>query len=228
MSVKENLEQIKERIAAAAQKAGRDPGEVTLVAVTKTFGPEAIEEAIAAGITIIGENRVQEARAKHAVIGDRVTWHLVGHLQTNKVKDALKIFSLIHSLDSRHLAEEIEKRSEKRVDCLIEVNTSGEETKFGLRPEAVFDFSEVLKEFRHINLLGLMTIGPGFAVTDPEASRPCFKLLRDLRDELAQKLDQPMPVLSMGMSADFEVAVEEGSTLIRVGTALFGARGEHV
>ncbi len=228
MSVKENLAQINGRIAAAAQKAGRDPAEVSLVAVTKTFGPEAIEEAIAAGITIIGENRVQEARAKHAVIGDRVAWHLVGHLQTNKVKDALKIFSLIHGLDSRHLAEEIEKRTPNQVDCLIEVNTSGEDTKFGLCPETVFDFSETLKDLRKINLLGLMTIGPGFAVTDPEASRPCFKLLRDLRDELAQKLDQPLPVLSMGMSADFEVAVEEGSTMVRIGTALFGARGKHV
>ncbi len=226
--MKDNLARINGRIAAAAQKAGRDPAEVTLVAVTKTFGPEAIEEAIAAGITVIGENRVQEARVKHAVIGDRVTWHLVGHLQTNKVKDALRIFSLIHSLDSQHLAEEIVKRSDKRVDCLIEVNTSDEETKFGLRPEAVFDFPEVLNGLGKINLLGLMTIGPGFAVTDPEASRPCFKLLRELRDELAQKLDQPLPILSMGMSADFEVAVEEGSTLVRVGTALFGTRGEHV
>lgn len=228
MSVKENLAQVKDRIAAAAEKDGRDPAEVTLVAVTKTFGAETVDAALRAGIKDIGENRVQEAKQKHAVIGDRATWHLVGHLQTNKVRDALRIFSLIHSLDSRHLAEEIEKRAEKRTDCLIEVNTSDEETKFGLRPEAVFDFCEALKELKQVNLLGLMTIGPGLAVADPEASRPCFKLLRDLRDELVQKLDRPLPVLSMGMSSDFEIAVEEGSTLVRVGTALFGSRGEHV
>jgi pyridoxal phosphate enzyme (YggS family) len=228
MSVKENLAQVKDRIAAAAEKDGRDPAEVTLVAVTKTFGAETVDAALRAGIKDIGENRVQEAKQKHAVIGDRATWHLVGHLQTNKVRDALRIFSLIHSLDSRHLAEEIEKRAEKRTDCLIEVNTSDEETKFGLRPEAVFDFCEALKELKQVNLLGLMTIGPGWAVADPEASRPCFKLLRDLRDELVQKLDRPLPVLSMGMSSDFEIAVEEGSTLVRVGTALFGSRGEHV
>jgi len=219
---------IRERIAAAAQKANRDPADVTLVAVTKTFGADMINEALAAGVRDIGENRVQEAREKYSVVGDRAFWHLVGHLQTNKTKDALRIFSLIHSLDSPHLAGEIEKRAEKKADCLVEVNTSREETKFGLRPEAVFDFFEALKDLKKINLLGLMTIGPGWAVTDPEASRPCFKLLRDLRDELAQKLDRPLPVLSMGMSADFEVAVEEGSTMVRVGTALFGARGEHV
>lgn len=219
---------IRDRIAAATQKAGRDPAEVTLVAVTKTFGADVIEEALSAGVRDIGENRVQEARQKHAVIGDRATWHLVGHLQTNKVRDALKIFSLIHSLDSRHLAEEIEKRATKSVDCLVEVNTSGEESKFGVTPAQVFDLCDALKGLKRINLLGLMTIGPGWAVTDPEASRPCFKLLRDLRDELAQQLDRPLPVLSMGMSADFEIAVEEGSTMVRVGTALFGARGEHV
>jgi PLP dependent protein len=219
---------IRERIAGAAQRAGRDPAEVTLVAVTKTFGADTVSEAIAAGIRDIGENRVQEARQKFSLIGDRAVWHLVGHLQTNKVRDALKIFSLIHSLDSRHLAEEIEKRAEKNADCLIEVNTSGEESKFGLRPEGVFVFCESLKDLKRINLLGLMTIGPGWAVSDPEASRPCFKLLRDLRDELAQKLDRPLPVLSMGMSSDFEVAVEEGSTMVRIGSALFGARGERV
>jgi len=215
---------VSDRIADAARKAGRDPSEVTLIAVTKTFGAEAVEEALAAGIKNIGENRVQEAKTKHAVIGGRAVWHLVGHLQTNKVKDALQIFSLIHSLDSRHLGAEIEKRTAKKVDCLVEVNTSREETKFGLRPEAVFEFFEALAGYKKINVLGLMTIGPGWAVTDPEASRPGFIILRELRDELVQKTDRPLPVLSMGMSTDFEVAVEEGSTMIRVGTALFGAR----
>jgi hypothetical protein len=215
---------INERIAQVTRKVGRDPAEITLIAVTKTFGVETIREAIEAGIRDIGENRVQEAKEKHALIGDRVIWHLVGHLQTNKTKDALKIFSLIHSLDSRHLAEEIEKRTEKTVNCLVEVNTSKEATKFGIAAETVFHFFETLSEFKRINIQGLMTIGPGWAVTDPEASRPCFKQLRDLRDELAQELDKPLPVLSMGMSSDFETAVEEGSTMIRIGTALFGAR----
>jgi pyridoxal phosphate enzyme (YggS family) len=224
MLVRDNLLRINERIAQAARKVGRDPAEITLIAVTKTFGVEAIREAIEAGIRDIGENRVQEAKEKHVLIGDRAIWHLVGHLQTNKTKDALKIFSLIHSLDSRHLAEEIDKRAEKTVNCLVEVNTSKEATKFGIAAETVFQFFEILSEFKRINIQGLMTIGPGWAVADPGASRPCFKQLRDLRDELVQELDKPLPVLSMGMSSDFEAAVEEGSTMIRIGTALFGAR----
>ncbi len=222
--MKENLARINERIAVAAQKAGRDPAEVTLVAITKTFGPETIEEVIAAGIRDIGENRVQEARTKHAVIGDRAIWHLVGHLQTNKVKEALRIFTVLHSLDSRRLAEEIEKRALQPLTCLVEVNTSGEKTKYGLAPAEVFDFFKDLSAFTKIQVQGLMTIGPGWAVSDPEASRSCFRQLRNLRDELTQKLGRPLPVLSMGMSADFEVAVEEGSTMVRIGTALFGFR----
>ncbi len=224
MAIADNLEQLNGRIKKAAERSGRDPGEITLIAVTKTFPAETILQAIQAGVRIIGENRVQEAKEKFACIGDQVEWHLVGHLQTNKVKDALKIFSMIHSLDSLHLAQEIEKRAEKPVRCLIEVNTSKEQTKFGIEPGELFKFYESLKALKKVEVQGLMTIGPGWAITDPEASRPCFKLLRDLRDELSQANDAQLPVLSMGMTSDYEVAIEEGSTVIRVGTAIFGQR----
>jgi pyridoxal phosphate enzyme (YggS family) len=224
MSIKENIRRLRERVAQAAGRVGRTEDEITLVAVTKTVSPEKIQEAIDSGITIIGENRVQEAKEKFAIIGERVQWHMVGHLQTNKVKDALKIFSLIQSLDSLRLAQEIEKRAETAVDCLIEVNTSKESSKFGVAPGDVSTFFKELQEFKKINIRGLMTIGPGWAVHDPEASRPCFQLLRDLRDKLAQEFSKPFPILSMGMTSDYEVAIEEGSTIIRVGTAIFGER----
>ncbi|MBE0433983.1 YggS family pyridoxal phosphate-dependent enzyme [candidate division WOR-3 bacterium] len=224
MSVSDNVKALEARISRAAMNAGRDPGEITIVAVAKTYPAPAIEEAIASGIKIIGENRVQEAKEKHRVIGDRVEWHMVGHLQTNKVKEALSIFSMIQSLDSVRLAEEIEKRAAREVACLLEVNTSKETTKFGVAPDEVFDLYERLAQCRKIDVQGLMTIGPGWAVQDPEASRPCFRVLRELREELAQAFDRSFPVLSMGMTSDFEVAIEEGSTMIRAGTAIFGPR----
>ena len=224
MSVKENIEELKKKISDAALRVERQPAEITIVAVTKTIPPAKIEEAIAHGITIIGENRVQEASSKFPLIGDRIQWHMVGHLQTNKVKTALKIFSMIQSLDSLRLAEEIEKRAEEKVDCLIEVNTSNEASKFGLDPAQLFDFYASLKDYKKINVLGLMTIGPGWAIQDPEASRSCFRTLHELRDELSQQHDRPLPILSMGMTSDFEVAIEEGSNMIRIGTAIFGPR----
>lgn len=224
MSISDNVRELRQRISRAASSAGRDPDDVALVAVAKTFPAAMIEEAITGGVKIIGENRVQEAKEKHALIGDRVEWHMVGHLQTNKVKEALSIFSLIHSLDSMRLATEIEKRAAAQVACLIEVNTSRETTKFGIEPRAVFDFYAGLAQFKKIDVRGLMTIGPGWAIQDPEASRPCFRTLRELQEELAQEFDRPFPVLSMGMTSDFEVAIEEGSTMIRIGTALFGPR----
>jgi len=225
VDIRENINRLKERIEKAANRVNRNPDEITLVAVTKTVPPDIILQAIDCGIKIIGENRVQEAKEKFNIIGNRVQWHMVGHLQTNKVKDALKIFSLIHSLDSIKLAEEIEKRATNTAECLIEVNTSGEPTKFGIKPEDLFKFYEDLKNFKKIKVLGLMTIGPGWAITDPEASRSSFKLLHDLRDELAQAFDQDFPILSMGMTSDFEIAIEEGSNMIRIGTAIFGPRG---
>jgi len=225
MDIRGNIEILKERIEQAAHKVHRNPEEITIVAVTKTVPAEIIVQAIDCGISIIGENRVQEAKEKYPVIGNRVKWHMVGHLQTNKVKDALKIFSMIHSLDSIKLAEEIEKRADRQIDCLIEVNTSKESTKFGVQPEELFRLYESLKDYKKINILGLMTIGPGWAINDPEASRSSFKLLHDLRDELAQAFDREFPILSMGMTSDFEVAIEEGSDMIRIGTAIFGPRG---
>jgi pyridoxal phosphate enzyme (YggS family) len=225
VDIRENINKLKERIEKAASRVNRNPDEITIVAVTKTVPPDVILQAIDCGIKIIGENRVQEAKEKFDIIGNRVQWHMVGHLQTNKVKDALKIFTLIHSLDSIKLAEEIEKRATNTVDCLIEVNTSGEPTKFGIKPEDLFRFYEDLKKFKKIRILGLMTIGPGWAVTEPEASRSSFRLLHDLRDELAQAFDQEFPILSMGMTSDFEIAIEEGSNMIRIGTAIFGPRG---
>ena len=224
MSIKDNVERLMMQIDRAASRADRDPDEITVVAVAKSFPPERIEEALACGIKIIGENRVQEANRKHSVIGDKVDWHMVGHLQTNKVKDALKIFKMIQSLDSLRLAEEIDKRATGRIECLIEVNTSKESTKFGISQNEIFDFYESIKKFRMIDVQGLMTIGPGWAVEDPEASRICFRVLRDLRDEMSQEFDRPFPILSMGMTADYEVAIAEGSTMVRIGTAIFGMR----
>ena len=224
MSIKENVEKLMARRETAASRADRNPDEVALVAVAKTVSVEKIEEAIVCGISIIGENRVQEARQKYSVIGDKVAWHMVGHLQTNKVRQAVKIFSMIQSLDSVRLARELEKRAFAQIECLIEVNTSKEPSKFGLAPNDVFGFYESIKGLKNINVLGLMTIGPGWAIRDPEASRPCFRMLRELRDELAQEFDRPFPVISMGMTSDLEVAIEEGSNMIRVGTAIFGPR----
>lgn len=224
MSIADNITGVKTRISAAARRSDRCPDEISLVAVTKTVPVQDIDQAIAHGISILGENRVQEAKDKYAVIADRVTWHMVGHLQTNKVKDALRIFSLVHSLDSLRLAREINKRAGKPVPCLIEVNTSQETTKYGIAPVQAPDFFADLQPLTNIEVKGLMTIGPGWAVQDPEASRPCFTLLRSLRDELQERFHTTLPVLSMGMTSDFEVAIEEGSTMVRIGTAIFGPR----
>lgn len=185
-----------------------------------------IEQALGYGIRILGENRVQEAKKKYEVIADRAVWHMVGHLQTNKVKDALRIFSVIHSLDSLHLANEIHKRAAKPVPCLIEVNTSQEPTKYGVAGDAVRQFYASVQRLDNLHIRGLMTIGPGWAVQDPEASRPCFRLLWKIREDLQREFDAELPVLSMGMTSDFEVAIEEGSTMVRIGTAIFGPRSD--
>ena len=224
MSIEENIGHLRKRIASAAAKVDRNPDEIGIVAVTKTVPVSRIKEALACGIKIIGENRVQEASEKLAFIGKEITWHMVGHLQTNKAKDALKIFSMIQSLDSLRLAQEIEKRAMTPMACLIEVNTSQEPSKFGLAPDKLFDFYESIEHMKNISVQGLMTIGPGWAIQDPEASRTCFRTLRELRDELSQASDRPFSILSMGMTSDFEVAIEEGSDMIRVGTAIFGTR----
>lgn len=224
MSIEENIVTLKRQIENAAVRVNRNPDEIVIVAVTKTFPVEAIEAAISAGIRIVGENRVQEAKQKHAVIGTKVEWHMVGHLQTNKVKDALKIFSLIHSLDSFKLAREINRRAEKKVPCLIEVNTSREATKFGISPLDLPELFQAVIQLPQLTIRGLMTIGPGWAIEDPEASRACFRQLRSLRDELQTRSSHELPVLSMGMTSDYEVAIEEGATHLRIGSAIFGPR----
>lgn len=228
MGVKENLELIKARIARACENVKRNPDKITLVAVSKGKPVEMIKEAIDAGVSHFGENRVQEAQAKIPLIGDRVEWHLVGTLQTNKVKKALQLFQIIESVDSVHLAQEIQRRCEqmgKSISVLIEVNTSNEPTKHGVQPEGLFDLLQAILELSRLKLLGLMTIGPGWAIEDPEASRPCFKLLAQLAEQARQKFNITLPHLSMGMSSDFEVGIEEGATIVRIGTALFGPRG---
>lgn len=224
MGIVANISRVKQRIHDAAQRSNRDVQDITIVAVSKTMPVESIQEALHHGISIIGENRVQEAKEKHAVLKDQAVWHMVGHLQTNKVKDALAIFSLIHSLDSLHLAREIEKRATGPVECLIEVNTSGEKSKYGIEPREVAGFYDSLKQFRNILVKGLMTIGPGWAIEDPEASRSCFHRLRQLNEELSDNTGTFLPILSMGMTSDFEIAIEEGSTMVRIGTAIFGPR----
>ncbi len=224
--IEKNLKEVKERIARAADRAGRGSDEIKLVAVTKDVPVERIKEAIELGVKIIGENRAQEARAKYEEIGSLVEWHMVGHLQRNKVKRVLNIFDLIHSVDSLPLAKEIDRRAlemGKRADILIEVNTSGEESKFGIRPDEALDFMEEISEFASISLLGLMTMAP--FVGNPEDARPYFKRLRELKEELTTRNSQlatKMKYLSMGMTQDFEVAIEEGANMVRIGTAIFG------
>jgi pyridoxal phosphate enzyme (YggS family) len=227
VSITDNLVEIEQRIESACGRAGRNRSDIALVAVTKTRTPAEVDEAIAAGIMHVGENRVQEAAAKKPQVSLATTWHLVGSLQTNKAKKALEIFDFIQSVDSIRLAEELQRRCEqmdKRISTLIEVNTSGETSKHGVTPDAVPDLVAGLLKLDRLQLDGLMTVGPGLAIEDPEASRPCFEILRALAEDCRRRFDIPLPHLSMGMSSDFEVGIEEGATIIRVGTAIFGPR----
>ena len=220
--ISDNLKAVMQRIAKCCESSGRPPDAVKLVSVTKEADIEDIQTAILAGVTDIGENRVQDALFKHKAIGDRVTWHLIGHLQTNKVKDAVKIFSLIHSVDSVRIAEAIDKEAGKigKVqDTLLQVNISGESTKFGVRPEDADDILEEITLYDNINIKGFMTIAP--EAGDPESVRKYFRALRELRDRVSTDRGADYGVLSMGMTGDFEVAVEEGSTIVRVGRAIF-------
>ena len=218
------LAALKSAIAAAARKAARDPAEIELVAVSKTHPVEAIQEAMRAGLTVFGENKVQEARGKIESLG-RGVWHLIGHLQSNKARDAVRLFDCIDSVDRADLAEEINRRAEahgKTQDVLLQVNIARESTKFGCPPEAARALAEAINALPRLTLRGLMTIAP-FS-PEPEKSRPHFAGLRLLRDQLEADTGLKLPVLSMGMSGDFAVAIEEGSTSVRVGTALFGER----
>jgi len=224
-TIKNNLEIINEKIKKAALKANRNPEEIKLVAVTKTATIEQIKEAINAGVKIIGENKVQEAKEKYQILTADTEWHLVGHLQTNKVKYAIEIFDCIQTVDSIKLAKEIDKRSlqfGKTTNVLVEVNVSGEETKYGIKPEEVEPFLKEISEFYRIRVRGLMTIAP--IEEDKEKVRPYFRKLRELSKEIKSKniKNVKMDYLSMGMTDDFEVAIEEGANMVRIGRGIFG------
>ncbi|MDD5200198.1 MAG: YggS family pyridoxal phosphate-dependent enzyme [Terrimicrobiaceae bacterium] len=225
--VEQNLAEVRERIAAAAARAGRSADDVGLIAVSKTFPAEAVREAWEAGQSVFGESRVQESVAKIAELPGALRWHFIGHMQKNKVRRALPLFELFHGIDSLDLAQAMDRIAAEdglfpRV--LIEVNVAGEAAKFGLRPEALDRDLDALLALPRLQIEGLMTIAP--YAEEPEASRPHFRSLRELRDRLAAHTGLPFGTLSMGMSGDFAVAVEEGATLVRVGTAIFGSRGK--
>ncbi len=224
--IRDNLKRVYEKVGDAAIRAGRSPEDVTLVAVTKTVPASRINLAIDAGVKIIGENRVQEAEAKKEEV-QPVTWHMVGHLQTNKVKKVVPIFDMIHSVDSWHLAREIDEKCRnigKIMPVLVEVNTSGEESKFGMAPEAAIELVEKMSRLPNISIRGLMTIG--LFSDDRRLVTACFRKLCVLAEKIkSAKLDNVrMEVLSMGMSSDYELAISEGSTMVRIGTAIFGSR----
>lgn len=232
-SVFENVQEVYRRMSHAALRAGRSPEEVKLVAVTKTVSVAWMKVAFDAGLRVFGENRVQEARGKRPALEAlidtgagplRIEWHLVGHLQRNKARAAVGLFDLVHSLDSGQLADELNRSAElaaKVQDVLIEVKLSPEETKHGVSRNELADLINTVKSMRHLNVRGLMTVPP--FCDDPEEARPYFRELRGLRDE-ARSEGFDLPELSMGMSQDFEVAIEEGATMVRVGTAIFGER----
>jgi pyridoxal phosphate enzyme (YggS family) len=223
--IAQNLEEVRRTIVAACNKVGRDPAEVRLVAVSKTVPPERVREAIAAGQNLFGENYLQEARDKIVILGRQVHWHLVGHLQTKKAKAAVELFELIHAVDRLKLARALDAAAaalNQVQDILIQVNQAGEATKSGVAPEATAALLKEVSQLPHLRVMGLMTMPPWFA--DPETVRPYFKALRELRDRLQDDSGLPLPELSMGMSGDFAVAAEEGATLVRVGTAIFGHR----
>jgi pyridoxal phosphate enzyme (YggS family) len=213
VTIAENLAAVESRISAACQRAGRERSDVTLVAVSKTFGADRIDEAIAAGVTHIGENRVQEARDKKPQVRGTARWHLIGHLQSNKAKDAVRIFDVIETVDSVELAQKIARASDAARDVLLQVNVGDESQKSGVATGNVNSVVQQILEVDGIKLIGLMAIPP---IGDP---RKHFRRLRELRDQVG--LEQ----LSMGMSEDFEIAIEEGSTMVRIGRAIFGARG---
>jgi len=222
--IRENLLRVMERIEKAAQRVGRDPGEIKLVAVSKTVEAARVKEAIEAGVSILGENYVQEAQKKIEEIGRPIAWHFIGHLQSNKAKYAVRLFDMIHSIDSLPLAQELNRRAEladRVIKALIEVNLSGEATKFGTEEERALDIARGMVHFKNLSLEGLMTMPPYFE--SPEMSRPYYIQLRGLKEKMVRE-GILLKELSMGMSNDFEIAIEEGATYVRVGTAIFGER----
>jgi len=223
--IQENLERVRERIAQAAAKAGRAVDEIELVAITKTHDAEKVREAIEGGHTLFGESRVQEARVKIPELPSNLRWHFVGHLQKNKIRHALPLFELIHSVDSLALAQDMNRVAEEEGShprVLLEVNMAGEGSKFGFQPDKLREQMETLLALNRLSILGLMTIPP--LAPEAEASRKYFVQLRELGDRLQIEFHVDLTQLSMGMTNDFAIAVEEGATLVRVGTAIFGER----
>jgi pyridoxal phosphate enzyme (YggS family) len=225
--IAENLERVRSQIADAAKKKGRSPDNIELVAISKTHDAEKVRAAYEAGQTLFGESRVQEARAKIPLLPSSLRWHFVGHLQKNKIRHALALFDLFHSVDSLALAHEMNRIADEdgvHPGVLLEVNVSGEGSKFGFKPETARAEMESLLALPRLSIEGLMTIPP-FA-EKAEASRKFFVQLRELRDALEKEFDMKLPQVSMGMTNDFTVAIEEGATLVRVGTAIFGERSK--
>ncbi len=223
MSIAENIAEVRKRIAAACERAGRSADTVLLLPVSKGHSAEAVEEAARLGFRVFAENKVQEAKAKIPQCSSRLQWHMIGHLQSNKARDAVQMFSMIESIDSLSLAQEVNKWAEKlrrRIPILVEVNTGGEGSKYGFKPGEIP--IEEINALPRLEVQGLMTVAP--YTPTPERVRPYFRQLRDLKDECSSRLGAPLPHLSMGMSGDFEVAIEEGATIVRIGTALFGPR----
>ncbi|MEP9410605.1 MAG: YggS family pyridoxal phosphate-dependent enzyme [Candidatus Brocadia sp.] len=228
MSIKENLEQVRQNIANAALKAGKRPEDIVLVMATKTVDPERIREAINAGGRIIGENKVQEALKKYEILKDEdAEWHFIGHLQTNKVKDVLKFADMVHSVDRLHLVEKLDQRllhEGRSMDILIQVNTSHEESKYGVAPEDAISLVKQTAKYDTLNVYGLMTIG--LFTRDEIKIRKCFRMLKEIYDNIVKEGIErvQMKYLSMGMSGDYQIAIEEGANMVRIGTAIFGAR----
>ena len=225
MGIAENLDLVRTRIKQACERVGCEPSSVSIVAVSKGHPPEAVNEAAKLGIKTFGENKVQEAKSKIPVCVSGISWHLIGHLQTNKARNAVELFDMIHSVDSLKLAEELNKRAEKiekKIPILIEINVSGEVSKFGYVPELLIGEIDKIALLPNLNLQGLMTMAP--FTENPEETRPVFRKLRELKKRCEQLLNQTLPHLSMGMSNDFEIAIEEGATIVRIGTAIFGER----
>jgi len=226
-TVGENIRRIREEIAEAAVRSGREPSAVRLMAVTKTVDDDRILEAIDAGVDIMGENYIQEAKRKIETMHVDVKWHMIGHLQSNKAKYAVRLFDMVHSVDRMGLAAELDKRSAaagRVTDILVEVNVSGEESKSGVRAGEAPALVKEIASLENLSIRGLMTMPPWF--DDPEDARPYFVTLRGLRDRIAAEEIRGVDLreLSMGMSGDYIVAVEEGATIVRIGTAIFGAR----
>ncbi len=225
MSVAENLTVIQQRISGACERAGRHPDSVTLLAVTKGQSPEVVNEAAKLGLTFFGENKIQEAKAKIPLCSGKLRWHFIGHLQTNKCRDAVELFEMIQSVDSLYVAQEISKRAEqagKTMPILLEVNLAGEASKFGYAPDRVEAELKQLNDLPRLEIHGFMTVPPW--TSNAENVRPVFRQMRELKERAEQALGAPLPHLSMGMTGDFEVAIEEGATIVRIGTALFGPR----